>query len=296
MKYNRTHDSVLQNIARKFRSVETLPETDFLYQSQFNALPSYRNMGLTPDRKLWYARFWFGGKTRTFAMADHGREAELARFADLCVIRFWKYRLRGFVPTDADTNFAISRAEQDLKNLTFLKHPAIDLLDEIEKHLLSLGVFQDRPETDETPRKETRLTVRTVLAMEMRELFAGVNTTLNSMFSDNVEFVKSLDLISRRLDGMQDIISRLDGLVARLDSLSAQSAIEAANQDFCRAVAAKANPELPKPQQLADPTPTPPRVVCGTAGEPELPMSPFRNGTGFDPSPASVFSVASKVC
>lgn len=68
---------------------------------------------------------------------------KVLRFADMARMRFWKYRMRGAIePTDADLNFSVARANEDLKCETHL----CALLDREEAMMLQLGLIASAEE------------------------------------------------------------------------------------------------------------------------------------------------------
>lgn len=90
--------------------------------------PSYR-------RKLWTVRLFIAGKVRTIGVTSKGSYA--ARFADMAVRRFAKYRKTPVTPAEVELNFTIEQAEADEAN----EVAAVALLDEIEKYFLDNGVI-----------------------------------------------------------------------------------------------------------------------------------------------------------
>jgi len=214
MSNTRTHDPVLKQIARDFHNIPELPSTDsnWSYANGFAGLNSYRHIYLTPDHKAWAARLFFEGRMRTLAVCKHGRESDLARFADLCVIRFWKYRTRSLIPSDADTNYGVERATKDLEVLTIQNHPVIELLNRLEAHLVDVNIFRVDPNYG-LPRRETRGTVRNAVTTVMNKSFDELDGKLSTIHSELYEVVKTQDLFSHRFDRIEKDLAEIKALL-----------------------------------------------------------------------------------
>lgn len=132
-------DPALAMIAAKFAKLDPFPDEDNIFKDRMIDLPEWKNLHIYPNRSTFIAaRFRFGGKYRIFAYSPFSRAADIARFADMVTLRFWKYKLRGACPpTDSDMNFSVKQAEDDLIDF----EDAVSLIDEIEDHMVIIGVF-----------------------------------------------------------------------------------------------------------------------------------------------------------
>jgi hypothetical protein len=101
----------------------------------------------------WTVRLYLGGGQRTLGIVDHDDISRALRYADMALMHFWKYKLRGAAPPNKfSVNFDMRRLETDMAN----EEHALDLLRRQEQHLLSIGVLKTSEErgADEKTRRQ----------------------------------------------------------------------------------------------------------------------------------------------
>jgi len=105
-----------------------------------------RNVYYMPDGITRVIRVYLGGCVRTLGVSRN--PASAARFADLVLSRFWKYRQRGCRPPGpGELNFSTARLSADLQH----EGPALALLDKLEQYLKANAALVEK--TALPPRK-----------------------------------------------------------------------------------------------------------------------------------------------
>lgn len=98
----------------------------------------FRNVISRCYGKSWAVRMYLGGKQRAIGTTTDVMDA--LRFADMCLMRFWVYRTRNACePIESDLNFGLESVRDDMASDEC--QPAVDLINVIEQHLVSTGVF-----------------------------------------------------------------------------------------------------------------------------------------------------------
>src|SRR5208283_4252079 len=75
-----------------------------------------KNVAAMADHQSYLVRLYMNGEARTLGWVKGSqRWADAARFADMCAMHFWNYRIRGGKePTGDNLNFSVEQAKQDL--------------------------------------------------------------------------------------------------------------------------------------------------------------------------------------
>jgi hypothetical protein len=94
-----------------------------------------RNAYYATQNCKWFVKLSLGGKQYILGITENGYSA--ARFADVCLVRFWPYRKRTRAILDSDVNFSLSQANSDMVEGSQCRQ----LIDAIENHLLAIGVI-----------------------------------------------------------------------------------------------------------------------------------------------------------
>lgn len=297
----KTNDIVLTEIARRFVKIDPLPEPDdFSYRTAFDSLDHYANLNPTVCKRYMNARFYFGGRQRVLAVSTIQRAYEVARFADLIVIRFWKYRIRAQIPNDSQTCFSVSRAKEDHEFLKVQRPEIIEMIDELERHFVALGIFHDGGVHAE-PKPEKRSSALAVLQKIIANEFSALEQAVNESRAEGLEFLKSLDIQNKKLD---TLATKQDEAARRhADTADRLTAIERNVNELLAAVKLVAGrpagiswlPFPPSSQPIEQKDVPEPIVEPAQA---KLPTEPFKAGVGFvapaTTGPASVFSVGNK--
>jgi hypothetical protein len=129
-----------------------------------------RNVYPLPGARSWCVRIYLGGDTHTLAIGGTDDLPTLARFADMALEHFWRYKVRGCRPPhDCDLNIRRAQVENDMAN----EPQALAILQEMEKYLLDTGALK----SGATRRKEkkeklaARLSVRQALLAQLAEIY-----------------------------------------------------------------------------------------------------------------------------
>ncbi len=170
---NAPKDSVLAEYAKRLRDGLKWPELPGFDHDAYFSDPDtrWKNMSLAIDKKHIAVRVRFNGRQRTLGIFKLAREA--ARFADLCILRFSKYRQRKNIPVDSDFNFNSEKLAQQDHDFLSEAHPEIiDILDGIESHFIATGVFLPfDPDAAEKRAKEKRRTVASRMTHVVTEFY-----------------------------------------------------------------------------------------------------------------------------
>lgn len=268
-------------MARKFVNIEPLPNDDFDYRLAFDGLDHYRNLNPTVCKRFMSVRLYLGGRQRILAVSSIQRAHEAARFADLLVTRFWKYRVRGQTPTDADTNFSLSLAHEDYEFLSINRPDVIKMIDDLENHLIARRALNLMEPGQTEPRPEKRMSALAVLRDVLKTSYEELSGRMDQLNVGLFENVKGLDAQNRKIDANHgETAARLTALERSIRELLIQTKliIEPVKQN---------------------PVPAP---VVGQ--QTELPVEAFKNGIGFSETDGnkagiitlspSVFSVGTK--
>lgn len=132
-----------------------------------------RNVYPLPGARDWCVRIYLGGDTHTLAIGRNDDLPTLARFADMALEHFWRYKVRGCRPPhDCDLNIRRAQVEIDMAN----EPQAVAILQAMEKYLLDTGALK----SGVTRRKEkkaklaARLSVRQALLAQLAEIYGAV--------------------------------------------------------------------------------------------------------------------------
>ncbi len=212
-----TRDAVLSNIAKRLCTCEEWPQLPTFDHDAMMAVTRYTNMSVSLTRRHVNVRFYINGHNRVLGTSLSERHSEAARFADLCVLRFSKYRQRKPIPADSDTHFGIKTAEEDYAFLSEVRPDIIQILDDIEEHFLAIGVFRDAsdPTQKETPRKETRRTVSAVVTERFTAFYDELLEYQVRITRDIAAQASADDARSKRLEQIE---KQLAALSAKLDA------------------------------------------------------------------------------
>jgi hypothetical protein len=174
-------DPELTKLARKLMAVEMQDEGCVLEGESteiLNDSRSLRYVQLMPNMKTWAVRLYVGGLNRIIGFSN--RLSTALRYADMAAMTFWPYRIRGACePVDADLNFSVEQAKEDLANET----DAVKLLDEIVNYLKDAGAIPDIKKLNEQRKldrkeREKRKTVRYEF-MQLHETQMSVLAEIN---------------------------------------------------------------------------------------------------------------------
>ena len=104
-------------------------------------------------KPTWVVKFSIHGKVFRIGKFPARSKVDATRFADMAIIRFWKYQNRreGSVPSDRNTTHGVEAATRDLK----VNVGPMILLEEIEKRLHAIGAFGLTQPTTTTENKTT---------------------------------------------------------------------------------------------------------------------------------------------
>jgi hypothetical protein len=286
----KTNDILLTELSRRFLNMDPLPQPDnFDYKIAFDNLGHWPNLNPTVCKRYMNARFYFGGKQRVVAVSTIQRAYEVARFADLIVTRFWRYRIRAQVPSDANTCFGLEGAKADYEFLKHQRPEVIHLIDDLEKHFVALGVFRDGASAEAEPKPEKRASALSVVRGVILKSFEEVAASVNNLNADLFENVKALDIQNKKLDEIARrhadtadtqattntrlvVIEALLNKVVHLhaDTASRLTAIESSIVAWGKPVAGKCQPGCDGTHELG---------ICDS--QTELPTEPFKAGVGF---------------
>lgn len=196
-------DPALNDLAKSFKNLDPFPDPDGVFTALMTGKSDFKRVCLRPGGNIIAARYYLSGRNRYVAYAPIRRETDLVRFADLMTVRLWKYspRCRHRDVTDADLNFSVELCRQDLADFTAERPEVIHLMNNIERHLISIGVIEEGP--IEVPRK--RKTVRTEF-LAMREAENKIAAAQHQ---------ELLDVIGALHDKLDEVTTRLSALEAR---------------------------------------------------------------------------------
>lgn len=147
----------------------------------------FRNVNIMPDQQTWAVRLYLGGEQRRLGVTTCGITA--CRFADMALMHFWKYRIRGASePLDTHLNFGVAQAKKDLEELS--EHAF--LLSKIENHLVISGVLPD----------EKTVSARYELRTQHRRAVEHRKTARSELLERFAIVERTLEQILKRLDGI----------------------------------------------------------------------------------------------
>jgi hypothetical protein len=132
-------------------------------------------------RRLWTVRVFVAGKTRTIGATERGADA--ARFADMAVRRFARYRLRSRGHND-NLNFPVAQSDADFANEQY----AVELLDEIENYFLANGLIIE-PQSEQPKQSKPR----------------GLKSDIAVLRADIADLTESLRLLHEKVDRLSSI-------------------------------------------------------------------------------------------
>ena len=113
------------------------PATDAQKRTVTNGATSFPWCYRKPykEQPVWVVKFSCNGKT--FRIGKFTDPINATRFADMAIVRFWKYQSRKTPPTDRHLTHGCEAAAADAR----VNLGVVILLENIESRLLSLGAF-----------------------------------------------------------------------------------------------------------------------------------------------------------
>jgi hypothetical protein len=195
-------DPVLADIANQLQKVIFTHEDH--HQERYRELleakqgEGFRNVISRFYGKSWGVRLYLAGKQRVIGYTS--RHCDALRFADMALMKFWVYRTRNACePVEADLNYGLDSVKADQET-----YPnALELLDLIETHLISTGVFPSAITTE-----QERLN-----AVKIKQRKRTLCGTLDDV-RDGIAF--ELDKVQLQVSTLTTEIRKLQQLVASL--------------------------------------------------------------------------------
>jgi hypothetical protein len=141
-----------------------------------------------------FVRMSFQGRNTNLGVvtgSDWANRCKASRYADMCRVKFWPYKMRDRRPPRADDlNTSPARAEMDLKNETQI----VDLLNRIERFLLGAGLIKlvEIKAANAERKQQTRAELESLNSKQAR-IEAGLKQVLNTL--------------ENRLDGLQQLVT-----------------------------------------------------------------------------------------
>lgn len=194
-------DPDLNEMANQLKEVQFTPNADLdvAFKEMDRLFYSggewpFRGVNLMPDQTTWSVRLYIGGEQRRIGATTNGCHA--CRFADLALLTFWKYRIRGASePLDAHMNFSVAQAKLDM----VAEEEANFLLAKIEGHLIKRGVLPtaEKLKEMEAARTTNRRAVerRKTVKWDLLDRFAVFERT-------TADVIKKLDEVNQKIDGL----------------------------------------------------------------------------------------------
>jgi hypothetical protein len=191
-----SHPTLLA-MARTLQSIEfasPLTEEENA-QLKANAMRPQKNITLLPGSEgaSICIRMSFLGRNRNLGVvigASWENRCKAARFADMCRVKFWPYKMRDRRPPRADElNLSPARAEIDLKNETKI----VALLNDIERFMLSAGLIKltEIKSSNKERKQQTRAELQSI-NIQLSEIVKTQGRVLNTL--------------ENRLDGLQQVV------------------------------------------------------------------------------------------
>ncbi len=322
MNKNYQRDPVLRELSGSFKRlapfIDTQEGDDNHYAKtlcNLNDDTKLKNITRVSNGAAYCVRLYLGGKSRSLAIAKPDRLYDLCRFADQCVLRFWKYRVRGRVHDDYDFITSEKEALLDLELFKAEMPDVIVMLDNIEEHLKAIGAIAEiEPGTDmPDPRRKPRGQVA-ALTNETRGSFAALSDDMGHQHKEQKALIEDLASLVRRLAVGQDrgdyeakfvrfIEPILKAVHNRVDKDEFCFVVNEFRADFVKLndkldgmaarldalepllpYSAKPDPRCPL-QAPSCPRTDPKTQEHRTGAQSELPVQPFKNGEGFVTTP-----------
>lgn len=181
----------------------------------------FRNVYIMPDQRTWAVRLYLNGEQRRIGATECGVTA--CRFADMALMHFWKYRIRGASePLDTHLNFGVAQAKKDLEEL--IEHAF--LLEKIEGYLVVNKVLPDEKEVAlrHAARVESRKTVerRKTARWELLDRLAPIEKSIALILQRldgiacAIQDQRPIEVISMRTTGVDQMLDRASGVNPRV--------------------------------------------------------------------------------
>lgn len=129
-------------------------------------------------QRCFVVRLSVGGVQRSLGFSTNISHA--VRFADMCIVRFWKYRMRGGpIATDADVNTTVESAQRDLVN----EEEASLIITRLEQYLQGINALPiiEGVENIRTVRRRAAHQDRLTMHGEILSALSGVQRSLGDL-------------------------------------------------------------------------------------------------------------------
>jgi hypothetical protein len=163
-------------------------------------IPKRRLVHPLPGWSSWAVRIYLGGGQRTIGIVGHKDLAAGLRYADMAMMHFWKYKVRGACPPGKmELNLTTDRLEADMANETF----ALDLLRRQEEYLLSVGILKSSEQraTEEKSRRQSMRKgfLRTTVSVQHLETLEKFEAVQNQIAEAQATLLARIDRLDDSL-------------------------------------------------------------------------------------------------
>lgn len=178
---------------------------DSVWRSRCQSGQSFKNC-YVGFGSLWQVKLFLGREQRVLGYSRNGVRA--CRFADMAITYFLPYRKRKLRPlTDADLNFSVAQANQDLEEIPLAKA----LLVKLESALLSRAFIEPVIHLENEPSRSL-VQLRKDFQMHLHQL--GIDfTRAKAVLSSNPDNKIQLEMFSEHLSQTAIYVRSLDALL-----------------------------------------------------------------------------------